>query len=245
MVVPCFNESSRFDLKYWKYVVINSPEIQWVFINDGSEDGTSELINSLVPMGAISFNLENNVGKAEAIRSGIMLVDSKYSSFAAVGYVDADMAFDKVEIIQFCKESIIGLDKNAKTGCYIASRVKLSGYNINRSSRRHFFARIIATWLGFFWPNIPYDTQCGLKVFRKTRAFDASISSPFVTRWLFDIELMMRLSISTGKDFAILERPLLHWSEMGQSKINLREKIRIARELFYISRLLMRNHSQN
>jgi dolichyl-phosphate beta-glucosyltransferase len=245
MVVPCYNESSRFDAQYWENVILHSPEIQWVFVNDGSRDKTNQSIDSLKPFGAITIHLDRNVGKAEAIRSGIIRLKSHYSSVIAVGYVDADMAFEHREVTQFCKESIKLFGIKTNIDCYIASRVKLSGYNIHRSSGRHYCARIIATWFGFFWSNIPYDTQCGLKVFRNTPQFDASLYSAFRTRWLFDIELMMRLTIAKRKNCAILERPLNYWREIGKSKINKREKLRILNEIVYISILLFINRQKS
>jgi dolichyl-phosphate beta-glucosyltransferase len=241
MVVPCYNESSRFDIHYWEYIILQSLEIQWVFVNDGSIDKTRDLIDSLQPFGALTIHLEKNVGKAEAIRSGMLELSSSYSSVIAVGFVDADMAFESREVVQFCEESLKLFSRDRYLDCYIAARVKLSGYNIRRSSGRHFFSRIVATWFGFFWSQIPYDTQCGLKVFRKTPEFTTSISSSFITRWLFDIELLMRLSLVKIENFGILERPLRYWGEIGQSKINWREKIRILKEIFYITKLLFKS----
>jgi dolichyl-phosphate beta-glucosyltransferase len=241
MVVPCYNESKRFDISYWKWIISNSPQVQWIYVNDGSRDETGVLFGALREYGAITLNLEKNSGKAEAVRHGIRISETYNSTYTGVGYVDADMAFDKSEVVQFCNESINLLNSNTFLDCHVASRVKLSGYNISRSSGRHYLSRVITTWFGLLWREIPYDTQCGLKVFNLNSSIRDAIVSPFATRWLFDIELMLRISSVKGRAIVILERPLKYWKEIGESKINRREKFRILQEITSVSKLLFKS----
>jgi dolichyl-phosphate beta-glucosyltransferase len=238
MVVPCYNESKRFDMSYWKWIISNSPHVQWIYVNDGSRDETGVLFDALREYGAITLTLKKNSGKAEAIRHGIRVAEIYNSTYIGVGYVDADMAFDKAEVVEFCKESIDLLNSKSALDCHIASRVKLSGYNISRSSGRHYLSRVITTWFGLLWREIPYDTQCGLKVFNLNSSIRDAVVSPFATRWLFDIELMLRISTVKGRAVVILERPLKYWKEIGESKINRREKLRILKEITSVSKLL-------
>jgi len=238
MVVPCYNESERFSIDYWKGVLANSPTIQWLFVNDGSRDETSSLIDVMLEFGAATLHLDKNSGKAEAIRAGLLHSESFEDVYIAVGYVDADMAFNDSEVVEFCESARKSFDENRNLDCQIASRVKLAGSVITRSTGRHYLSRIVATGFGIFWSEIPYDTQCGLKVFRKTRHFDNAVSIPFLTRWLFDIELMSRISSAKEENVEILEKPLKYWGEVGLSKINLKEKFRIFREILFIAKLL-------
>ena len=56
-----------------------------------------------------------------------------------------------------------------------------------------------------------YDTQCGAKIFRRDLARQI-FAAPFLSRWLFDVELLRRIpphtlrrtvdSVSAGNEFA-------------------------------------------
>jgi len=98
MVVPCYNEEKRLNLEYWNEL-IDTAGTKWIFVNDGSTDNTLNLLQGIKNASVIS--LEKNVGKAEAIRRGVV------STFEALnqddfsfGYIDADGAF-AVESFRF------------------------------------------------------------------------------------------------------------------------------------------------
>lgn len=242
MVVPCFNEYRRFDVDYWKYVVEGSKNTQWLFVNDGSTDQTISLLKLLEDYGATILNLNRNSGKSNAIQAGI----KSFGHFVSyIGYVDADSAFLNEEVLEFCESSLSMMESRESLDCVIASRVKLAGTAIIRSSSRHLLARLIASWLSLIWRDLPYDTQCGLKIFRNSPAFQDCMKSRFETRWLFDIEIFIRIAEFQKSRISILERPLSYWCEKGESKINLKEKLRIVREVLLISKLLKTLGSAN
>jgi glycosyltransferase involved in cell wall biosynthesis len=46
LAVPAYNESSRWDPGYWLAVREASPSMALIFVDDGSSDGTAELLEA-------------------------------------------------------------------------------------------------------------------------------------------------------------------------------------------------------
>jgi glycosyltransferase involved in cell wall biosynthesis len=98
-VIPCFNEEKRIVLDDWAFLANLFPKIKWIFVNDGSTDGTSDLLMSLTSVANIALiSLEKNSGKAEAIRLGLVSSLARYPEVEYFGYLDADSAFSIVDV---------------------------------------------------------------------------------------------------------------------------------------------------
>ena len=81
-----------------------------------------------------------------------------------------------------------------------------------------------------------YDSQCGLKLVR-TDVMDDLFGERFLTRWLFDIELVLRMRNRFGKAMItseILEVPLSVWHEKGASKLKFKYLLRVPLDLIRI-----------
>jgi hypothetical protein len=66
-----------------------------------------------------------------------------------------------------------------------------------------------------------YDTQCGAKMFKYDLATEV-FAEPFNSKWLFDVEIFARVALKSGFPQVtkiILEHPLEHWFEKGDSRI--------------------------
>lgn len=237
MVVPCYNERKRFDLEYWSGLM-ELPDVRWTFVDDGSSDDTGAILQSLVPLGAQVLRSPVNRGKAEAVRLGLMTaLESARGDLAGVGFVDADGAFSIAEIARFT--SLFGdvMERQPGFDALWSARVGLSGRNIQRSARRHYLGRVVATFLAVGTDLSAYDTQSGLKLFRATPSLEQCLASPFRTRWLFEVELLNRWGVTTGRPMRVWEEPLNEWAEIGGSKVTARETYRIARELITVKQL--------
>jgi hypothetical protein len=85
-----------------------------------------------------------------------------------------------------------------------------------------------------------YDTQCGAKLFRATPELERLIELPFLTRWIFDVELLARMSRSrrggpeTQLEDVVFEYPLFDWQDVAGSKVRGRDFAKAAVELFRI-----------
>jgi len=70
-----------------------------------------------------------------------------------------------------------------------------------------------------------YDTQCGAKLFRVSDELRRVLAEPFISRWIFDIEMIARyISGRRGTDKrpvreTIYEMPLMRWDDVKGSKL--------------------------
>ena len=93
IVVPCYNQESRLDVPKFRDFMSSSHSIVFLFVNDGSTDGTLQLLESLKKSDPTKFailNLQQNCGKAEAVRRGFLSAIESQPDY--VGFWDADLA---------------------------------------------------------------------------------------------------------------------------------------------------------
>lgn len=239
LVIPCFNEAKRLQIPYWEKI-ITSPDLDkiiFLFVDDGSLDGTFEILSELAKHNRVqTLSLDVNTGKANAIRTAFRrLLESSFCDNDLIGFIDSDSSFDAEEVINILSHLE---DQSKHFDAFFFSRVKLSGSHIRRSEARHIVSRIIYTFIAHGWNWAPYDTQSGFKVFRNSNVMADAVSTPFKTRWFFDIELMNRLSISRGSSLKIMELPLHYWQERAGSKIIARHYFSIISEILIARRFV-------
>ncbi len=223
LVIPCFNEASRLDTREVQ-ALLACAELNLLFVNDGSTDGTARVLEQLVadyPLRVTMLNLPANQGKGEAVRRGLR--QALAAGAETVGFADADFATPARELVRL-------LDIAAKGDARVVfgSRLKSPGPGVARTGSRQFmgrtFARIAAAVVG-----LPIrDTQCGAKLFRADPVLGAALAKPFLTRWAFDVELLARLRYGVGSDYLpadFCEVPLQIWLEMPGSKLTVRAKV--------------------
>lgn len=238
IVVPAFNEESRWNLPYWQHVLADTA-YEFLFVDDGSTDNTRNVVASLVDeLGGRVLSLDENRGKGEAVRLGLLdlLASNEY---LGVGFLDADGAFgvsDVSGLAEVFSRRVVDGDFNAVW----ASRVALAGRDIRRSASRHYLGRAMATVLSAGFDQFPYDTQAGFKVFSAGDPLRACLATPFATRWLFEIELMTRWAKLTGMPLRIWEQPVYRWHDIAGSKVRGRELIRVPKEVAILKRLQIR-----
>lgn len=240
IIVPCYNESERLDPEAFLRTLEKEANLSFLFVNDGSTDGTLHLLESISaknPAQVEVLSLERNSGKAEAVRRGML--KSLEGPFDNIGYWDADLATPLSEIEEFCRL----LDSNG-VELVIGSRVSLLGRKIERNVMRHFVGRIFATCASMLL-NIPiYDTQCGAKIFRNTAALARVFGRPFKVNWTFDVEMFARFPIvkhASPRETSArwVEVPLAEWVDVKGSKVKPKDFIKGGLEyclLFYYLR---------
>ena len=229
MIVPCFNEEKRINLDYWNKLS-EIPNVHWIFVNDGSSDGTKSLLNQISNSSVV--NLERNSGKAEAIRKGISdTFDKNPAEMFQFGYLDADSAFEIEDILNVVK---LSFSKESTFDSYWGSRVALSGRNITRNNLRHILSRILITIFGYRIGNLPYDPQTGFKIFKFNKEQMAIFYRNFETKWFVDIEILLRFKAVYGKDMRIWEEPVNTWKDIEGSKIRGLELITVFTDLVKI-----------
>lgn len=227
-----YNEAKRFDQLALLRFVEQNPNYSICLVNDGSKDSTWELIEEIRKNNTQVFalNLQLNSGKSEATRLGI-IESLKHDSFDFVAFLDADFAAP-LETIPFMFE------QTSNKQFLLGSRILFLGARIERKPFRHYVGRIFAT-LASELLNLPiYDTQCGAKLFSRTWA-EIAFRDPFITRWQFDLELIMRLINHFGwRQFKqnAQEIPLFQWIDKGDSKVKFTYMFRLPIDLIQIRR---------
>jgi dolichyl-phosphate beta-glucosyltransferase len=228
IVIPCFNEEKRVDIDRFKSV--DRENIYFIFVNDGSSDNTYNLLSNNIGSNMYVLDLDKNYGKAEAVRQGMFFLKTLpiYDKIEWVGFMDADLSTPLWEIDHFfIYNDAFSYNAEAIWG----SRVKRLGSNVKRKLKRHMFGRLFAAVTSALIDINCYDTQCGAKFFRK-ELIDAAFSEAFISKWIFDIEILLRL-----KDRTIIEYPLQEWIDVGGSKINIfSESLRILLDIVKIRR---------
>jgi len=241
IVIPFFNESSRISEGEYLLALSKNVDANFYYVNDGSRDDTQAKLQSIAKRSKSKvIELERNSGKGEAIRKGLKEA-IVFNDCEIVGYLDADGAFPVSEVVTSLRQAKKVFKEKSNVDIYIASRIKLAGKEINRSSMRHYLSRLIITLIGFKTLNMPYDSQSGLKFFRNTDVLKVSLEKPFKTRWFFDLELMTRLGMQEKE--CTWEEPVNSWSDIKGSKIRARTILSIAKEILVIRGLISRRQT--
>lgn len=209
-------------------------DIDFCFVNDGSRDNTARMLSLFVrEAGERLLFVDNpcNCGKAEAVRLGMERV-LELNKYELVGFMDADLATPLSEIARLVR--IFDADESAQV--VIGSRIERMGVVIERKLFRHYSGRLFATAISVLFHLNAYDTQCGAKVFRSHIA-GTIFKNAFISRWLFDVELLLRVrNGNPAYNLIVKEIPLNVWVEQGNSKIRFSHLLKMPWELCRIYR---------
>lgn len=236
LVIPCYNEERRLPVDELSAFALPGIRVELLLVNDGSRDGTLALLQSLAAKDPKRFsvlNLERNSGKAEAVRRGVLAAMERSPDL--VGFWDADLATPLSELPGFLEV----FAARPEIEMVFAARVRLLGRSISRNPRRHYVGRVGATLISSSLGLAVYDTQCGAKVFRVNDSLREIFSRPFLSRWIFDVEIIARLVRQRGRDAAaraIYELPIKSWHDVKGSKVRSTDFLRALKDLWKIHR---------
>ena len=236
VVVPCFNEEHRLAVDAFRRFELPGVRVEFLFVNDGSTDRTRTLLEELViadPERYSLVDLDRNLGKAEAVRRGMLVAFDRKPDFA--GFWDADLATPLEELAGFVEV----FATRPEVELVFAARVRLLGRSISRNPARHYFGRVGATLISSSLGLAVYDTQCGAKLFRRSDEIRELFGDPFISRWIFDVEIIARLVRQRGRDLsarAIYELPITTWRDVKGSKVRSTDFFRALRDLQKIRR---------
>ena len=236
LVIPCYNEERRLPVDELRGFALDGTRMTLLFVNDGSTDGTLRVLESLQaedPQRFAVLNLERNSGKAEAVRRGLVAAIERNPDL--VGFWDADLATPLSELPDFL--SIF--ESRPEIEMIFGARVRLLGRSISRNPSRHYFGRVGATLISSSLGLAVYDTQCGAKLFRVNETMREIFATPFLSRWIFDVEIIARFIRARGRDAAArasYELPIKVWHDVKGSKVKSTDFLRALRDLWKIHR---------
>ncbi len=234
VVIPCYNEEERLLSTEFLSFIDKHSGYHLCFVNDGSKDRTLDVLYDLQKGREdyiTVYNCKKNGGKAEAVRLG-MLHMSKRMDLDYIGFLDADLSTDLTDFDELVK-TIESSDFKIVSG----SRINRMGANITKESAR----KVISLTINFIIRKILSmdfkDTQCGAKIFSKD-IIPVAFNKPFVTQWIFDVEIFKRVSLQYGLSKAksmLCEQPLKRWIHADGSKLSMKDSIKIVMQLAQIA----------
>lgn len=223
LCIPMYNESSIIEStaktlsKYMKET-FGDGNYEIIFSDDGSKDGSGDIVRSLGLPGVRVVGYKDNRGKGSAVREAVLA-----SNGDIVMFTDADLAYG-TDVIKSMTDA---LDKHPEASLAIGSRnLDASGYDGYTFTRRiasKAYIKVLCIVGGFKLS----DSQCGCKAYRGKEAKEI-FSKCKVNGFAFDFETILR---AQKANYTIIEVPVKVINHR-ESKVNvLRDTMRMLRDL--------------
>mgnify|MGYP005994489291 CR=1 FL=1 len=119
IVIPCYNESKTIPLILEKFSsIIKRSDIEILFVNNGSQDDSLEILNKMTPHYPFAkvITIDVNQGYGFGITSGLCEAKGEY-----IGYLHADMQTDPADALKALE--IIEKESNPEN-CFIKGNRK-------------------------------------------------------------------------------------------------------------------------
>jgi len=222
LVIPCHNEALRLDIGRIYAMLEREPDWHFLFVDDGSTDGTALMLEELRRSfrdQVLVLTLPQNAGKAEAVRQGLLHALDQQPSPAYVGYLDADFSTPPEALEPF--RDLLQRRKDLQG--VIGVRLELGGRHIKRELHKTVLNKTLA-WLSSAVMGVRFrDPTCGAKLLRASPELRSALHRPFLSRGIFDVELISRLGLYYDRaglgplEWSLYEYPLDQWNDVGGS----------------------------
>lgn len=215
VVVPCYNEESRFKngfQHYFSYLKKQKYPWELIFVNDGSTDKTLELMkkNAKLSSNIKIITYSKNHGKGYAIVQGIKNANGKYILFSDL---DHSVPIETVET--FFKyfdqgnQVVIG-----------SRRVKGAKILVHQSLFRETLGRGFTLLVRFLIDFNVRDATCGFKAFENKTA-QQIFKKITIYDWAFDAEILF---LAKKLKIKYAQAPV-SWSDVRGSQVRLKKDI--------------------
>lgn len=233
IIIPCYNEEKRLNQEAFVSFIKENEDYHLCFVNDGSTDKTLNVLYVMkeqAPHAISIVDVKKNSGKATAVRAGARFLYNK-SHITNIGFMDADLSTDFRDF----KDLVQTLKRENKMVVF-GSRNALGSGAIERNVMRNVFSKFIKQFILLILGLPIRDTQCGAKVFTRS-IVPVAYEKAFVSKWLFDVEIFLRLKNHLGKENTmkhIFEQPLMRWIHVDDSKLGIKDALEIPGRLAHI-----------
>ena len=231
VVIPCYNEEASLPHLFAKLRSLSGElrreyELEYIFVNDGSTDGTGEILErarSKAVGGAVRVvRHAGNRGLGAALQSGFAAASGEL-----VAALDCDCTFDPLDLPRMLRE----LDE--ETDIVSASEYHPEGRTEGVNPVRLVFSKTLSKFYRFVFRSGLYTFSSILRVYRREVLAAIQIES---SGFLSCAELMMK-ALAAG--YCVKEVPVtLTARQHGKSKIPIVRTI--ASHLAFIARMRWR-----
>jgi len=220
ILLPAYNEASGIEKLLSRIgEVLNYNEYQVVVVNDGSTNGTKEIIAKCTQRQPITLlNHRVNLGLGKAMETGILYTCSHFKDNDILVTMDADNTHDP----RMIKQMVQKLDDGADV--VIGSRFVEKSVEIGVPPYRRLLTRAVKTLFRVIFPGVKVkDYTSGYRVYRVSLLKEAlKVHRPLVKSRGFGVTAELLLKLNCLKP-VVIEVPLvLHYNhKTGKSKIKI------------------------
>lgn len=231
LIIPAYNEAGRIGRTLQAvlaYLRQQPYESELIVVDDGSTDGTAELVRCTAPE-VLLVQLPRNRGKGAAVRQGMLAARGRYRVFT-----DADLSTPIEELARMLE----CLERGADV-CVGSRELDPSTVRRPQPAYRRWMGRLfrrLVQWLVFReFPQLRAieDTQCGFKGFR-AEAAERLFRCARLDGFGFDVEL---LYLAARFGLRIVQIPVLWYNDPHSRVRLLRDPLRMLIEVARIRHL--------
>jgi dolichyl-phosphate beta-glucosyltransferase len=222
IVVPAYNESRRIGSTLEKLLAFGAAfpggigrfeRYEIVVVDDGSSDGTAELVENQFGGRVRVIRRSQRGGKGAAVRTGVLATTTPWLMF-----VDADLSIPITELAR--------LEPFAEKTPIVIGSKRAPGNDIDYPAGRRLFGGIGQWIIALFVVRGFHDTQCGFKLFR-TDVAQQLFRAQKIDGFGFDFEVLF---LARRLGIAVSEVPVRCEHQIGGS-VRLKSYIEVLREV--------------
>lgn len=227
VIIPAYNESDRISStleSLSNYFPNFAGDYEIIIVNDGSNDGTDELVKNFIKNHSVKMsliNLDSNCGKGMAVKKGV-----ENAKMEIIIFLDADLSYGPENISEALKQF-----EDPQTGLIIGNRNMKESKIVNTPPLlRRISGKIYSLLVqSMVLPGIS-DSQCGFKAFRRECAKEI-FRRLTIFRFGFDVEI---LYIALKREYTIKKMPVICTNAEDSRVRLLADSMRMFSDLFTI-----------
>lgn len=223
IILPAFNEADRIGSsleKICNFLLSTHIQSEIIVVDDGSTDGTGEIVSSFMSKGVRLISNNKNEGKGYSVRNGFIESKGEW-----VLFTDSDLSTPIEELHRLLEVATEGADM------VIGSRALDRRKILVHQPWPRVLGGILYNWFVQSILQLPIkDSQCGFKLIHREH-LKPVFEEQTICRFGFDAELLF---LAQRKGLKIIEIPVI-WSHDEGSKVRfLSDGLRMFVDLFKI-----------
>lgn len=232
LVIPAYNEEKVIAQTVADAIMYLSEQLdsfEILIVDDGSMDGTAQQVRQCGDTRVKLISYHPNRGKGYAVRMGMLAARGNM-----VCYTDADLAYG-LQVLRPMMDLLQQDENDMVIGSRQMDKAGYQSYPLIRLAASKCFSRLSQILSG-----LPYDTQCGIKGFKRT-AGQKIFSKCSTDGFAFDVEVLM---IASQMGFGIAQMPVAIVNHQDSKVHVVRDSIRIFQDMLAIRHRLRSKKKQ-